>query len=61
MQRDWMARLKSGKFLMAVANVLFIIVNEVLQQPIDPDTYWLITGSVIAWILGESYVDGQHK
>jgi len=43
MQRDIWTRLKSRKFLMAVANLIFIIVNEVLERPIDPGAYWAIT------------------
>jgi hypothetical protein len=35
-------------------------VNEVLERPIDPGAYWAITGGIIAYILGEAYVDGQH-
>jgi len=60
MQRDIWTRLKSRKFLLAVANLIFIIINEVLERPIDQGAYWAITGGVIAYILGESYVDGQH-
>jgi hypothetical protein len=60
MQRDIWTRLKSRKFLMALANLLFIVVNEVLDRPVDPGAYWAITGGIIAFILGESYVDGQH-
>ena len=45
---------------MALANLLFIVVNEVLDRPVDPGAYWAITGGIIAFILGESYVDGQH-
>ena len=57
--RPILERMKSRKFLLAVANVLFILVNEVLQQPVDPDAYWAITGGIIAFIVGESYIDGK--
>lgn len=60
MQRDIWTRLKSRKFLMAVANLIFIIVNEVLERPVDPGAYWAITGGIIAYILGEAYTDASH-
>lgn len=59
--RPILQRMKSRKFLLAVANVLFIVVNEILQQPINPEAYWAVTGGIIAFILGESYVDGSNK
>ena len=59
MQRDIWTRLKSRKFLMALANLIFIVVNEVLGAPVDREAYFAITGGIIAFICGESYVDGQ--
>jgi len=59
--RPFIERMKSRKFLLAVANVLFIFINEILQQPIDPEAYWAVTGGLIAFIVGESYVDGKLK
>jgi len=59
MQRDILTRLKSRKFLLALANFLFIVINEVLGAPIDREAYFAITGGIIAFICGESYVDGQ--
>ena len=59
MQRDIWTRIKSRKFLLALANFIFIVINEVLGAPIDRDAYFAITGGVIAFIAGESYVDGQ--
>ena len=59
--RPFLERMKSRKFLLAVANVLFILLNEVFMQPVDPEAYWAITGGVIAFIVGESYIDGQQK
>lgn len=59
MQRDILTRLKSRKFLLALANFLFIVVNEVFGAPIDREAYFAITGGIIAFIAGESYVDGQ--
>ena len=57
--RPILERLKSRKFLLALANVIFIVLNEGMMQPVDPEAYWAITGGVIAFILGESYIDGK--
>lgn len=57
--RPWMDRLKSRKFLMALATALLMILNEGLNLGIPADVYGWIVGVVIAWILGESYVDGR--
>ena len=57
--RPWMDRLKSRKFLMALATALLMILNEGLDLGIPADVYGWIVGVVIAWILGESYVDGK--
>jgi len=54
-----MDRLKSRKFLMALATALLMILNEGLDLGIPADVYGWIVGVVIAWILGESYVDGK--
>ena len=54
-----MDRLKSRKFLMALATALLMILNEGLDLGIPADVYGWIVGVVIAWILGESYVDGR--
>lgn len=61
MQRDAWTRLKSRKFLLALANFIFITLNEVFSAPIDRGAYFALTGGIIAFILGESYIDGQHK
>ncbi len=59
MQRDIWTRLKSRKFLAALANFLFIVINEIYGAPIDREAYFAITGGIIAFICGESYVDGN--
>lgn len=59
-QRPLIQRLKSRKFLLALFNFVFIVINEVLQRPIDANAYYAITGGIIAFIVGESYVDGQQ-
>lgn len=57
--RPLLDRIKSRKFLSAFFTALFIVVNEGLGTPIDRDAYNWITGVIIAYILGESYVDGK--
>ena len=57
--RSWADRLKSRKFLMAFATALLMILNEGLDLGIPPDVYGSVVGVVVAWILGESYIDGK--
>lgn len=57
--RSWADRLKSRKFLMAFATALLMILNEGLDLGIPPDVYGWVVGVVVAFILGESYVDGK--
>ena len=59
MQRDLLTRLKSRKFLLALANFIFVAVNELSGTPIDREAYLAVAGGLIAFILGESYVDGK--
>ena len=57
--RPFIDRLKSRKFLMALASALLIVFNEGLGWGIPPESYAWFVGVVVAWILGESYVDGR--
>ena len=59
MQRNWKERLGSRKFLMALGTALFIILSEGLGLDIDPAAYKWIVGAVVAWIVGESYIDAN--
>jgi hypothetical protein len=45
--------------LFALANFIFVAVNELAGTPIDREAYYAVTGGLIAFILGESYVDGK--
>ncbi len=58
--RPFLQRLKSRKFLMALASILLIVINEIAELGIPADAYWAIILPVIAYILGESYVDSKH-
>ena len=57
--RPFWERLKSRKFLMALASAVFIVLSEGMELGIPPDAYGWFVGVVVAWILGESYVDGR--
>lgn len=57
--RPALQRLKSRKFLLAIATVILIILNEAVGLSIPEDAYWKIIAPVVAFILGESYIDGK--
>ena len=57
--RPWMDRLKSRKFLMALATALLMILNEGLDLGIPADVYGWIVGVVISYIVGESFIDAS--
>ncbi len=57
--RPTLQRLTSRKFIMALASAIFIVLNEGLEMGIPTDAYGWLVGVVVAWILGESYVDGK--
>lgn len=57
--RPFLQRLKSRKFLMAFFTALLIVLNEGLDFGVSTEAYGWFSGVVIAWILGESYVDAN--
>jgi len=57
--RPALQRLKSRKFLLSIATVVLIILNEAVGLNIPEDAYWKIIAPVVAFILGESYIDGK--
>jgi len=57
--RPFIERLKSRKFLMAIAAILLIVFNEVIGLDIPTESYWAIVVPVIAYIIGEAYTDGK--
>lgn len=59
--RSFWERLKSRKFLVAIATILLIILNEMVGLDIPSESYWAIILPVIAYILGEAYIDGKNK
>jgi len=52
-------KLTSRKFLLTLLTAVLLVVNEELQL-VDPETLKYVIGTIVAWILGESYVDA-HK
>lgn len=54
-------KFKSRKFLLSLAATLFIALTEVFGVDIPPTTYWAIVAAVIAYVMGESYIDAQKK
>jgi uncharacterized membrane protein len=59
--RSFLERLKSRKFLVAIATILLIILNEMVGLDIPSESYWAIILPGIAYILGEAYTDGKNK
>lgn len=57
--RPFMERLKSRKWLTAIATILLIICNEMVGLNIPEEAYWAIILPAIAYILGEAYADGK--
>ncbi len=56
-----MSKYMSRKFLMALGNALFIILNEGLGWGVPQDVYWYLFGIVGAYILGEAWVDKSRE
>lgn len=57
--RPFLQRLKSRKFLMALASAIFIVLNEGLELGIPADAYGWLIGVVISYIVGESFIDAS--
>ena len=53
-------KLNSRRFWLACAGVLFVIITEVIGASIPAEAYWALTGSIIAYVLGESYADANR-
>lgn len=56
-----MEKLKSRKFLTAIATILFVILTQVFEIPLDNEAYFTIVGTAIAYILGQSHVDAKKE
>lgn len=50
-------KLKSRKFLMALAGAVFVVLNEGLDLGVPEEVYNYLVGIIIAYIVGEAVVD----
>ena len=53
--------LLSRKFWLAVVTAMTIILSDKFGLELDPETVVAIILPVVAYILGEAYVDAKHK
>jgi len=58
MNEKLMETVKSRKFWFALVAAVVPVLNEQLGWNLDTTTVLGIVGSIIAWILGEAYMDG---
>lgn len=54
-----MDRLKSRKFWMAVVGAALIVANDGLGLNLPKEETLTVAGVIIAYILGQAYVDGK--
>lgn len=55
-----MSRFTSRKFLLAVASVVLVTLNEVFDLGIDEQAYMAIVGPIVAFIAAEGAIDFQR-
>ena len=56
-----MSKLKSRKFLLAIASILFIVITDMLNIAIDKEAYFSIVATVIGYILAEGHIDAKRE
>jgi len=56
-----MEKIKSRKFWMAVVSAVLLVLNEGLGLKVPSDTILSFTGVIMAYLFGQSYVDGKQK
>jgi len=54
------SKLKSRKFWMSFVTAVLVIANKGLDLNLPDEAVITVAGVVIAYVLGESYVDGKH-
>lgn len=54
-----MEKLKSRKFWMAVVGAGLVVANEGLGLNLPEEAVMTVAGMLIAYILGQAYVDGK--
>lgn len=58
--RPWSVRLRQRKFLVPMAGIVLIVLNDILLLGIDPEHYKYIVGLIIGFVASEGYVDGKQ-
>ncbi|MCL6479064.1 MAG: hypothetical protein K6T65_11730 [Peptococcaceae bacterium] len=53
------SKLKSRKFWMAVVTAAIVVCNQGLDLNLPEEAVYTVAGVVVAFILGESYVDAN--
>ncbi len=53
-------KLKSRKFWLTVCSVALVVANEGIGLGIPEDAYWAVVLPVMAYVFGDSYVDGKN-
>jgi uncharacterized membrane protein len=56
-----MDKLKSRKFWMAVVTALLVVANDGLGLNLPTEAVLSVAAVAIGYILGESYVDANHR
>lgn len=56
-----MEKITSRKFWMALVSALLVLLNDGFDMNIPSDTILQFVGVIIAYILGQSYVDGRKN
>lgn len=56
-----MDKFKSRKFWLALISAILVLLNDGLDMNIPSDAIMQFVGVVVAYILGQSYVDGKKK
>lgn len=56
-----MEKIRSRKFWMALVSAVLVLLNDGFDMNIPSDTIIQFVSVVIAYILGQSYVDGRKK
>lgn len=51
----------SRKLWTLIATALFVVITDILNIPIDAETYWGIIAVVVAYITGQSFVDAKQN
>lgn len=52
-------KLKSRKFWLTVGSVVLVVANEGLGLNIPEESYWAVVLPIMAYVLGEAYIDAK--